>query len=202
MKKTFLALAIALMTLTTFAQENNEKPFRVPSGYQGFFEIGSAWCFSYNLSLVNTQLSTTHGYQFTDKIFGGLGAGVNVSLNHPTVIPFYGAFHYIFTTDKKVSPVVRARAGAYYVPRSNENLTTHMTSKGNDFGAYGDLGFGVRFATRSSIAFNLMAVATYYSDLTITHYQMNLMGMGGQSGYYYDTRENISSISLVFSLEW
>jgi hypothetical protein len=201
MKKTILALALILMTFTAFAQDNNEKSFRVPSGYQGFFEVGTAWGLAYNLSLVNAQYSTSHGYQFTDKIFGGLGAGVNVSFNHPTVIPFYGAFHYIFTTNKKVSPVVRTRAGAYYVPRSRVNLTTHMTSKGNSFGAYGDLGFGVRIATESSIAFSLMAVATYYSNLTVTHYQMNLMGMGG-SGYYYDTQENISSLSLVFSLEW
>jgi hypothetical protein len=150
---------------------------------------------------VNSQLSTTHGYQFTDKIFGGIGAGVNVSLNHPTVIPFYGAFQYIFTTNK-VSPVIRARGGAYFVPNSRVNLTTQMTSKDNGFGAYGDIGFGVRFATKSSIAFNLMAVATYYSDITVTHYQINLMGMGDASGYYYDTRENISNISLVFSLEW
>lgn len=201
MKKTILAFAIALMTFTAFAQDNNEKSFRVPSGYQGFFEVGSAYGLAYNLSLVNSQLSTTHGYQFTDKIFGGIGAGVNVSLNHPTVIPFYGAFHYIFTTNK-VSPVIRARGGAYFVPNSRENLTTQMTSKDNGFGAYGDIGFGVRFATKSSIAFNLMAVATYYSDITVTHYQINLMGMGGASGYYYDTRENISNISLVFSLEW
>jgi hypothetical protein len=200
MKKTILALAVLLMAITAFAQDNNEKPFRSPSGYQGFFETGSAYGLAYNLSLVNSQLSTTHGYQFTDKFFGGIGAGVNVSLNHPTVIPFYGAFHYIFTTNK-VSPVVRARGGAYFVPNSRVNLTPQMTSKDNGFGAYGDIGFGVRFATNSSIAFNLMAVATYYSDITVTHYQINLMGMGA-SGYYYDTRENISNISLVFSLEW
>lgn len=202
MKKTILALAIVLMTFTAFAQDNNEKSFRVPSGYQGFFEIGSAWGLAYNLSFVNSQQSTTHGYQFTDKVFAGLGVGRNGSFNHPMVLPFYGSFRYIFTTDKKVSPVIRTRAGAYYVPRSQSNLTTPMTTKGNAFGAYGDVGFGVRFATKSCIAFNLMAVTTYYSDLTITHYQMNLMGMGGQSGYYYDTQENISSISLVFSLEW
>lgn len=201
MKKTILALAIVLMTITSFAQEKNEKPFQIQSGYQGFFEIGSAYGLAYNLSLVNSQLSTTHGYQFTDKIFGGIGTGVNISLNHPTVIPFYGAFHYIFNTNK-VSPVIRARGGAYFVPKSRANLTTQMTSKNNGFGAYGDIGFGVRFATKSSIAFNLMAVATYYSDITVTHYQINLMGMGGASGYYYDTQENISNISLVFSLEW
>ena len=190
MKKTILALAILLLTLTTFAQDNNEKSFRAPSGYQGFLELGSARGLAYNLSKVNAQLSTTHGYQFTDKIFAGLGVGLNSSFNHQTVFPFYGTFRYIFITDKKTSPVLRTRVGGYYVPKHNE------------FGAYGDLGFGVRFATRSSIAFNLMAVATYYSDLTVKHYHSNIMGMGGQYGYYENTRENISNISLVFSLEW
>lgn len=193
MKKTILALAILLMTLTTFAQDNNEKSFRVPSGYQGFLELGSARGLAYNLSRVNAQLSTTHGYQFTDKIFAGLGAGLNISFNHQPVIPFYGSFRYIFTTSKKASPVARIRAGAYY---------DYYYPEYKGVGAYGDLGFGVRLATKSSIAFNLMAVATYYSDLTVKHYHSNLMGMGEQHGYYEDTRENISNISLVFSLEW
>ena len=79
MKKTILALALIIMTFTASAQENNEKSFRVPSGYQGFLELGSARGLAYNLSRVNAQLSTTHGYQFNDKVFAGLGAGYNIS---------------------------------------------------------------------------------------------------------------------------
>ena len=193
MKKIILALAIMFMSFTAFAQDNNEQPFCVPSGYQGFLELGSARGLAYNLSRVNAQLSTTHGYQFNDKVFAGLGAGFNISFNHQPVIPFYGSFRYIFTTDKQISPVVRTRVGAYY---------NYYYPELKGFGAYGDLGFGVRFATKSTFAFNLMAVATYYSDLTVKHYHSNLMGMGEQYGYYENTRENISNISLVFSLEW
>ena len=45
MKKTILALAILLMTITAFAQESKETSIRVPSGYTGFLEtgLGGVW---------------------------------------------------------------------------------------------------------------------------------------------------------------
>ena len=189
MKKTIVVLAIVLMTITSFAQENNEKPFRVPSGYKGFLEtgLGGAWN-QYSVDGYLYSISTTHGYQFNDKVFAGLGVGYGVSIfSSPKLIPFYGSFRYVFLPTKKASPVVRARAGAYYSMKN--------------FGPYGNVGVGVRFATKSRIAFNLMATYSYYHDVTVTHYHMNLMGMGS-SGYYEDRQDNISNVSLVFSLEW
>ncbi|MBQ6728938.1 MAG: hypothetical protein IJQ83_02280 [Bacteroidales bacterium] len=188
MKKTIVALAIVLMTITSFAQENNEKPFRVPSGYKGFLEtgLGGVWN-QYSVDGYLYSISTTHGYQFNDKVFAGLGVGYGVGIfSSSKLIPFYGSFRYVFLPTKKASPVVRARAGAYYSMKN--------------FGPYGDMGVGVRFATKSRIAFNLMATYSYYHNVTVTHYHSNFMTM--YPSYYEDRQDNISNVSLVFSLEW
>ena len=188
MKKTILALAILLMTITAFAQESKETSIRVPSGYTGFLEtgLGGVWN-QYSVDGYLYSISTTHGYQFNDKVFAGLGVGYGVSIfSSPKLIPFYGSFRYVFLPTKKASPVVRARAGAYYSMKN--------------FGPYGDVGVGVRFATKSRIAFNLMATYSYYHNVTVTHYHSNFMTM--YPSYYEDRQDNISNVSLVFSLEW
>jgi hypothetical protein len=188
MKKTILALAILLMTITAFAQESKETSIRVPSGYTGFLEtgLGGVWT-QYGVDGYLYKISTTHGYHFNDKFFAGLGVGYEIGIfNTPKLIPFYGSFRYVILPTKIVSPVVRVRAGGYHAQKN--------------WGPYGDVGVGIRFATKSRIAFNLMTTYTYYHNVTVTHYHMNLMGMG--SGYYEDRQDNISNISLVFSLEW
>jgi hypothetical protein len=188
MKKTILALAILLMTITAFAQESKETSIRVPSGYTGFLEtgLGGVWN-QYSVDGYLYSISTTHGYQFNDKVFAGLGVGYGVGIfSSPKLIPFYGSFRYVFLPTKKASPVVRARAGAYYSMKN--------------FGPYGDVGVGVRFATKSRIAFNLMATYSYYHNVTVTHYHSNFMTM--YPSYYEDRQDNISNVSLVFSLEW
>ena len=89
MKKTIVAFAIVLMTITSLAQENNEKPFRVPSGYKGFLEtgLGGVWN-QYSVDGYLFKISTTHGYQFNDKVFAGLGVGYGVSIfSSPKLIP-------------------------------------------------------------------------------------------------------------------
>ena len=189
MKKTILAFVIVFMTFTAFAQENNETSIRVPSGYTGFLEtgLGGVWN-QYSVDGYLYTISMTHGYQFNNKAFAGLGVGYAIGIfGSAKLVPFYGSFRYVFLPTKKVSPVIRARAGAYYAPKN--------------FGPYGDIGVGVRFPTKSRIAFNLMTTYSYYHNVTVTHYYMNLMGMGA-SGYYKDRKDNISNISIVFSLEW
>ena len=189
MKKTILAFAIMLMTFTAFAQEDKEISVRVPSGYTGFVEtgLGGVWN-QYSVDGYLYSILTTHGYQFNDKVFAGLGAGYGFGIfGSHRLVPIYGSFRYVFLPTKKASPVARVRAGAYYAPKN--------------WGPYGDVGVGVRFATNSRIAFNLMTTYSYYHDVTVTHYYMNLMGMGA-SGYYKDRQDNVSSISMVFSLEW
>lgn len=188
MKKTILAFAIVLMTFTAFAQENKETSIRVPSGYTGFLETGSGGIWTqYGVDGYLLSISTTHGYHFNDKIFAGLGVGYGVGFfNSNRLVPIYGSFRYVFLPTKKASPVVRARAGAYYAPKN--------------WGPYGNLGVGVRFATKSCIAFNLMATYAYYHDVTVSHYYMNLMGMG--HAYYKDRQDNVSNIAIAFSLEW
>ena len=188
MKKTIVALAIVLMTITSLAQENNEKPFQIQSGYKGFLEtgLGGVWN-QYGVDGYLFKMSTTHGYHFNDKVFAGFGIGYGVGIfSSPRLVPFYGSFRYVFMPTKKASSVVRARAGAYYSMKN--------------FGPYGDVGVGVRFATKSRIAFNLMTTYTYCHDVTVTHYHSNFMTM--YPSYYEDRQDNISNVSLVFSLEW
>ena len=189
MKKTILALAIVFMTFTAFAQENDETTIRVPSGYTGFLEtgLGGVWT-QYGVDGYLYKMSTTHGYHFNDKFFAGLGVGYGIGIfSSPKLLPIYGSFRYVILPTKRVSPVIRARVGAYYAPKN--------------WGPYGNVGVGVRFPTRSCIAFNLMTTYSYYHNVTVTHYHMNLMGMGS-GGYYEDRKDNISNISIVFSLEW
>ena len=188
MKKTILAFVIVFMTFTAFAQENDETSIRVPSGYTGFLEtgLGGVWT-QYGVDGYLYSVSTTHGYHFNDKVFAGLGVGYGVSIfNSPKLVPFYGSFRYVILPTKRVSPIVRARAGAYYSMKN--------------FGPYGNVGAGIRFATKSRIAFNLMATYSYYHDVTVTHYHSNFMTM--YPSYYEDRQDNISNVSLVFSLEW
>ena len=73
MKKTILAFAIILMTITAFAQENKETSIRVPSGYTGFLEtgLGGVWT-QYGVDGYLYKMSTTHGYHFNDRYTTGI----------------------------------------------------------------------------------------------------------------------------------
>ena len=64
MKKIFLTLVMALFAVGAFAQNDEVTGVRIPSGYQGFFEMGNTLLhFDKNIS-TTIQLSTTHGGYF------------------------------------------------------------------------------------------------------------------------------------------
>ncbi len=181
MKKTILAFAIVFMAITSFAQDKKGNPYHTLNGYHGFLEIGGARSFNDIFAHCYT-ISTTHGYQFNDRIFTGLGVGCEMSLNHHILIPFYASFRYIFN-DNRISPVIRIRAGAFYHKK--------------DLGPYGNIAVGVRIATKKDLAFNLLAGATYYGDITVM--QSDYKWLAGNS---HDNQENPSNLSLTFSMEW
>ena len=163
-----------LMTTSMFAQEQESK-VRVPSGYQGFFEQGNTWHFDKNMPN-SISLSTTHGFYFNGHIFAGVGFGLDFNKDR-AFMPFYTNLRYQFNNTRVVSPVISLRLGSFI---------------GDDMGAYGDLAFGVRFASKRDFAVNVMVAGTYYDKVSDYSY-----------GYYQEFKEvSPSGISLRMGIEW
>ena len=134
------------MAMSLFAQEDvnyNPAKVRVPSGYQGFLEQGNTWHFDKNMPN-SISISTTHGFYFNGHIFAGVGFGVDFNKDR-ALVPFYTNLRYQFNNTKVVSPIVSLRLGSFI---------------GDDMGAYGDLAFGVRFASKRDFAVSVMVAGT------------------------------------------
>ena len=184
MKKVILSLVMLLMATSVFAQEQeipNPAKVRVPSGYQGFIEQGNTWHFDKDMPN-SISLSTTHGFYFNGHIYVGVGLGVDFNKDC-ALVPFYTNLRYQFNNTKVVSPIISLRLGSFI---------------GYDMGAYGDLGFGVRFASKRDFAVNVMVAGTYYDKIR-------------EYGYYYDehghcTQDNNylspAGVSLRIGIEW
>ena len=172
MKKTLLSIIMAIFAITAFAQ--NEGNVRVPSGYQGFIEQGNTWHFDKNMPN-SISLSTTHGFYFNGHIYAGVGLGFDFN-EEDVLVPFYTNLRYQFNNNKVVSPIVSLRLGSF--------IGEHM-------GAYGDLAFGVRFASKRDFAVSVLVAGTYYDKIK-------------QYSYYDSSSISISpaGISLRIGIEW
>ena len=179
MKKLVLAFVMLFMATSVFAQEQEGK-VRVPSGYQGFIEQGNTWHFDKNMPN-SISLSTTHGFYFNGHIFAGIGLGVDFN-NDRALVPFYTNLRYQFNNTRVVSPIISLRLGSYV---------------GDGLGAYGDLGFGVRFASKRDFAVSAMVAGTYYDK--IKEY-----GYYNADGVYVHENRYISpsGVSLRIGIEW
>ncbi len=176
MKKFALTLVMAIFAITAFAQ-NEESKIRVPSGYQGFLEQGNTWHFDKNMpNAIN--LSTTHGFYFNGHIFAGVGLGIEFNEDR-ALVPFYSNIRYQFNNTKLVSPIVSLRLGSFI---------------GDSLGAYGDLAFGVRFASKRDFAVSVMVAGTYYDAIEIGYYT--------QEGNWTDGKVSPSGLSLRIGIEW
>ena len=173
MKKSLITLIALLFAVTTFAQESE---VRIPSGYQGFLEQGTMYQF-YDGGHTMINLSTTHGFYFNGHVFVGIGVGVDFN-NDYAIVPFYSAIHYVFNNQKNVSPVARLRVGSFL---------------GDGMGAYADLGFGVRFASKRDFAVSIMLNGTYYGNMTKEYYSYEQQT---------NTTFNPSGVSLRVGIEW
>ncbi len=182
MKKSILTIAFVFLCATLFSQENN---VRVPSGYQGFLEMGNLHHFTDSTSSC-IDLSTTHGFYFGGKVFAGIGIGV-VFNNEVSVVPIYTSVNYVFNNSKTLSPVAKLRIGSYI---SNSN-----------YGTYADLGVGVRFASAKDFAVSLMLAGTYYDPFTKKVYSDYYDGYG-YSVNIVEKKYNLSGVSLRFGIEW
>ena len=177
MKKTILTIVMALFAITAFAQ-NEENKVRVPSGYQGFLEYGNTWHFDKNMPNC-IGLSTTHGFYFNGHIYAGIGIGVDFNKDRG-LVPIFANVRYQFNNTKVVSPIISLRLGSFI---------------GDDMGAYGDLGFGIRFASKRDFAVTMMVAGTYYDKIQTYVYD---------DYEYYGTKIDVSpaGISLRIGIEW
>lgn len=184
MKKTFLTLVMALFAITAFAQ-NDENNYRVPNGYQGFLEESNCWHFDKNMP-ATIQLSTTHGFYFNNHIYAGIGFGMEFNTDY-FLMPFYTNIRYVFLNKKAISPFVSMRLGSFI----SDNM-----------GAYGDLAFGVRFASKKDFAVSVMVAGTYYDKLSYNYYEEFVDSQGYWHGEYVEGKINPSGISLRVGIEW
>ncbi len=173
MKKVILSAVMLLMAVSMFAQEQEPK-IRVPSGYQGFIEQGNTWHFDKNMRN-SISLSTTHGFYFNGHIYVGVGMGIDFNKD-VSLVPFYTNLRYQFNNTKLVSPIISLRLGSFI---------------GDEVGAYGDLAFGARFATKRDFAVSVLVAGTYYDKIE-------------EYVYSSHSKEKISpsGISLRIGIEW
>ncbi|MBQ3710157.1 MAG: hypothetical protein II887_05585 [Bacteroidales bacterium] len=176
MKKLALTLVMAFFAITAFAQNENSN-VRIPSGYQGFLESGNTWHFDKNMR-TTMQLSTTHGFYFNGNFYVGMGIALEFNGDR-TMMPIYSNLRYVFINNKAVSPLVSLRLGSFI---------------SDEIGAYGDLGVGVRFASKRDFAVSLMVVGTYYDKVEGGFYDNN--------GYWQTGKISPSGIGLRMGIEW
>ncbi len=173
MKKMILIVAaISLLATTATAQ----KSIRVPHGYAAMVEQENTFHFSD--SPTSIALSMTHGAYYSDNVYVGLGFGIEGNEDY-AIMPLFASTRYIFNGHSKVSPMFTARLGSYV---------------GDDLGAYGEAGAGLRFASSSKFAFALSIVGKYISGLEYCDYS---------SGSVCTVKNNsLSGVGIRFSIEW
>ena len=182
MKKLILSFVMLFMAMSLFAQDQ-ENQIRIPSGYQGFLEEGNTWHFDKNMHN-SISLSTTHGFYFNGHIFVGVGIGFDFNQDH-VLVPFYTNLRYLFINNRVVSPIVSLRLGSFI---------------GDNLGAYGDLAFGVRFASKKDFAVSVLVAGTYYDK--IKEYSWDYYDISGYYGYDVEREVSPTGISLRIGIEW
>ena len=180
MKKILVSLLFAAMAFTANAQEVING-VRVPSGYQGHIEYSNLFYVKGGGTAMD--ISTTHGFFYTSNMFIGLGIGIHVAPDGGYV-PVYAAAKYVFNNRAKISPTLQLRMGSFF----NEGAKP-----------YGDLSFGLRFASDRDFAFSIQACGSFYApfDEVEDHWDSTL-GMYATT----TTRMNLSSVGLRLGIEW
>ena len=185
MKKLLLSFVMVFMAVSMFAQEQEEPIVRIPSGYQGFLEESNSWHFDKNMP-TTIQLSTTHGFYFNGHIYAGLGIGFEFNSDY-FLMPFYTNIRYVFINNKTVSPFFGLRLGSFV----SDNM-----------GAYGDLAFGVRFASKKDFAVSIMVAGTYYDKINRSYYDEWYDDQGNWHQELVERNINPSGITLRIGIEW
>ncbi|MBP9990114.1 MAG: hypothetical protein KBT45_01625 [Bacteroidales bacterium] len=172
---------IAFVCLISFSVKAQDSRVAVPSGYQGFLEYGTNYCPMEETTAI--EFSTTHGCFFTDKAYIGMGIGLEGS-DDWFLVPIFVTLKYNFTYNKPVTPTAQIRLGSYL---------------GDEFGAYGDVAFGLRFGTKRDFACNLMLVCSLFQPMMEEYYSYDYV-----TGLDYYTQRNTypSGFGIRFGIEW
>lgn len=186
MKKTFLTIVMALFTIVSFAQNDEVTGVRIPTGYQGFVEIGNTLLhFDKNMQ-TTIQLSTTHGANFNEQLYAGAGVAFEMNKDY-LLVPIYVNFRYLFMSRSIASPVLSMRIGSYF----NKQI-----------GGYADLAVGVRFASKRDFAVSMLLTGSYFSNITRTFREE----WEDPYGYYHyelvERHISPSGLGLRVSIEW
>lgn len=136
MKRTIIITVIALICLV-MASELEATVRRTPfydSGYAGNVEVNAGGVLGGRLF---TSITTVHGCSFSNGLFAGIGAGVDITPENAMTtyaIPFFLDVRYSFL-EGHVSPFVDMRFGGYYSVW--ENVGLHASpSAGVDIGRW------------------------------------------------------------------
>lgn len=176
---------MAIFAITAFAQDQTPT-YRTPSGYQGFLEYGNNW-HVFDKDMPNTiSLSTTHGFYFNDRMYVGIGIGVD-ACSEIGMFPIYANMRYLISNKSAIQPFVGLRLGSYI---------------SEQVGTYGDLAFGVRFASKRDFAVSIMATATYYDKLKHSVWEEHQDANGYWTTTSVEKTLNPSCISLRIGIEW
>ena len=188
MKKIALILLMAFFAVSAFAQNDETTGVRIPTGYQGFVELGNTMLHFDKDIPISLQISTTHGCHFNEHIFAGLGVAYEWTKGY-NLLPVYANIRYVVLSRTVASPVISLRLGSYF--GGNENI-----------GAYGDLAAGVRFASKRDFAVSILVAGTYYSKIASSY---NDEWMDSQGNWHYENVESkisLSGIAVRVGLEW
>ena len=172
-------IAIAAAALLIAFSASAQKSIRVPSGYAGMIEEENT--FHFNGEDTSIALSMTHGVYYSPNMFVGLGFAFEGSDDY-FILPVFASARYVVNEHSKISPMFSARLGSYV---------------GDDLGAYGEAGVGLRFASSSKFAFGLSLVGKYISGMEYSSGHWN-------NDTYVSTTEtmDVSGVAIRFSIEW
>ncbi len=178
MKKVLATIFVLIGTMLSVSGQQVEEKIRIPEGYQGFLEHGTRYHF-WGQESSTMNVSTTHGFYFNGHTFVGIGIGISVGENH-TLVPVYTSVKHVFFNDRYVSPVAQIRLGSY---------------GGDNFGSYGDVALGVRFATKRDFALTISGAISYFEP-----YKDEVWDWQGNTS----TVETVdfTGAALRFGIEW
>ncbi len=180
MKKFLIFSLFAALFITSNAQNTVVNGVRVPGGYQGHIEYSNLFYYDGGTAM---EVSTTHGFFYTSNMYVGLGIGFHVSPKD-VFVPVYAAAKYVFNPVAKSSPTLQFRMGSFF----NEGAKP-----------YGDLSFGLRFASDRDFAFSIQACGSFYAPFDHATGEYDNVKQT-----WVDTTErvNLSSIGIRLGIEW
>ncbi|MBQ0080118.1 MAG: hypothetical protein KBS95_01015 [Alistipes sp.] len=169
MKKFFVALALLVFT----ASIAHAKDFGC-AGYKG--EISVAYGFGISNSANHFALSTTHGYQFDQSFFLGLGVESTV-FEKCTFVPIFATLKYFpINGEKRIAPFASCRFG-YGIFASADDDIDNGNCKG---GFYTNPSIGLQFGVGKNDHAIEFSVGYTYQNASYKNFNVTTKGQNIQ----------------------